>query len=317
MRLWIGVLGVLLGLLLSSCDPAPEIDSSFPEESPAPVTETTPTEAKTPIPDPSPTPQKKEDPFAERSEPEATPKRTRRRAANPFTQARTRARSPEKESEGFLEMVSFGSGDEGTATTVKAETEELVLRVIPKGIPVEQSLKATLIGLAAPETPISESVFFEEKDSVLEFAFDRPGDGWIQGRNQIQVLVGEELLGQWDFNIEGQMAEGNIGRAFLHNKPEHTEEDRTEFPSSESDIFLIVETENVPPGTVIQSIWTAVDVKGLKPGKLVSSASVPNEPDRDCLFTFAPPPKGFLKGSYRIEIYEATQLVRTMEFKLR
>ncbi len=77
-----------------------------------------------------------------------------------------------------------------------------------------------------------------------------------------------------------------------------------------------METGEVPPGTWVRALWTALEVEGLEPGHPVGNFETQTTEGNDCLFVFSPPPKGFLPGSYRVQVYEDKTLAKTLEFTI-
>lgn len=315
-------------LFLLACQSAPPTgvrESPAPTETPE-VTEPSPTHSPEPedTPEPERTRPPVTDPFSDlpKEVPEDLPgglptPGLRVPKGNPFTKGMPRLRPEDKKSEGSLTMVSFGAeSSKEVASEVKQDLEELVLRVTPEGLEGSQSLKAEFFSLAVPGEVISESTLMEKAGQTVDFFFDRPDSGWTLGRNRVQVKAGDEVLGQWDFEIVGSATETRLKGFILNNEADYVEESRDSFSTSDAGIYLIVETEGLPAGTWIRSLWTANEVAGLEPGHPVGNFETQTTEGNDCLFTFSPPPKGFLPGSYRVQVYDDKTLAKTLEFEI-
>ena len=76
------------------------------------------------------------------------------------------------------------------------------------------------------------------------------------------------------------------------------------FSNQDQKVYLRVSAPDLPAGTNILTVWSALEVDKLTSGELiaVSSHPAPGE-NQDAVFTYEAPPGGFHSGSYKVDVY--------------
>lgn len=333
MAKWVTILLLVLALVaygFSHMRPVPESQESVStpeisvaEQTPDDTTETSVDSSETPeVPqgrtakaptfrnfDPSPTPTASANPAAS-PEPAAaiaitTPKT---KAADPFASKRDKPKP--KPVAGTIKAVVMSSSAGGhLQTRFPLETESIYLTATPEGlkdsVDVVASYRTVLDEKAEFSTPVESS----GPPRKRVFRIVPPAQGWTSGPYQVVLKVkgSDQILGLERFEILGEketVKKDYPAPEYLDLVPDLQSEHQTTFDKTSTSVLLRVSAQELPRGTEIRSVWSAVKVDRLTEGELIatSTQSAPG-PGQDAVFTFEAPPGGFHIGSYKVDVY--------------
>ena len=312
----------LLLLLLMACQ-QPQSD---PEKTPEPATSVAAPEAtETPATSASETPAVTEspaavDPFDRDGQPTPAVERTPRAVTNPFNRGGGRPAMGNKDP--WVELLALTTDEDtpdGVQQTFSPQAGEIFVRIKPHLTEANQTLRGACYSLADPSTKSSDGVALGEGEQDVVLSFEPPGETWVVGSHRLEVTYKEEIIGQLDFRVEGEQPEPDahsFSRLLLTLEPTGKAQAQERFSVRDGAIYLVVGSSKLEPGTKIHSVWSAVKVPGLGEGEIVDRSTAEAEKGRDNLFTFKPPKKGFLVGSYRVEVYKARDREAILDFEI-
>lgn len=222
---------------------------------------------------------------------------------------------------GRLKAHLFSTSPEGDAmTTFPLNTESVFLILTPEGIPNRVEMKAALRSALVEKAEFSEGVSDTGSARRRIFKLDKPAKGWTPGPYQVMLKAarGKSVYGHLRFEIAKT---NNVPKTsykaphYLDLSEELKSPKRSTFTTETPQIYLRVATYEIPEGTPVRTIWSAVEVNGLTAGELVAvSERAAPDPKKDCIFLYSPPYGGFLKGAYKVDVYFEDQKVGSQAF---
>ncbi len=271
-----------------------------------PLATPSPTTPRTPEPSPSPTP------YSQPQAPEPI-------ATHPVRPHRSAPRPPDVQAR--LKAIVYSLSPDGQARTrFPADSETIYAVVTPEALNPRSPLFASFRSVAQADTEFSPAVQSTGTPQRRILAFARPEEGWQPGPYQIvfRSEQSDSVLDYGRFEIENPEAPPSTSfpePEYLELQDDLEADPRSSFTADTSKIHLRVATSEIPAGTTVRTIWSAYDVERLADGELVAVASNPSPgPGQDSIFSFEPPPGGFLTGAYQVEIYFDQDLVGRQAF---
>lgn len=93
--------------------------------------------------------------------------------------------------------------------------------------------------------------------------------------------------------------------------------EKTVFSPNTPQIFVLFTIADVPPNTILRSVWIAENVQGAPPNSLIDEAQLTAGPGvTGGNFSWSRPTNGHPVGSYRVDLYIADQLAHTVRFRV-
>lgn len=230
-------------------------------------------------------------------------------------------RPPRPRIKGGLKAHLFSTSLEGDSmSSFAADTKTIYLTLTPVGIPERVAMVAAHRSALVEDADFSAPVSSTGSARRRIFKFERPAKGWIPGPYQVMLKSarGKSVFGHLRFEIlrpNQKPAKAYPIPEYLDLSEELKSAKRSTFTTASPKIYLRVATYKIPEGTTVRTIWSAVEVKRLDTGELVavSDRSAPSA-DKDCIFVYSPPPGGFLKGAYKVDVYFEDQKVGSQAF---
>lgn len=211
---------------------------------------------------------------------------------------------------GRLKAHLFSTSPEGDAMSVfPLNTESVYLVLTPEGIPDRVEMTAAIRSALVEDAAFGEGVADTGTPRRRVFKLDKPAKGWVPGPYQVMLKSarGKTVFGHLRFEIaKSDKVETARYKAplYLDLTEELNSPKRSTFTTDTARIHLRVATFEIPEGTPVRTIWSAVEVTGLTSGELVALSERPAPPpEKDCIFVYTPPYGGFLKGAYKVDVY--------------
>jgi len=190
------------------------------------------------------------------------------------------------------------------------DAESIYLTATPQGLKDEVELVASYRSVMDEKAEFSDPVGSSGPARRRSFRLLPPESGWETGPYQIAIKAKTtgQVLGLERFEIVGPkepLEENFPDPEYLDLVPDlEANEPQSTFNSKDPQILLRVSAQKLEPGTIIRSVWSAVEVDRLTNGELIAVTTEPAPgPGKDAVFTFQPPPGGFHSGSYRVDVY--------------
>lgn len=221
---------------------------------------------------------------------------------------------------GKIKAITFSAtSDGGALTKFRANSESIYAVATPEGlkdsVEVVASYRSTMNDKAEFSPPVDSS----GPPRRRLFRLAPPEGGWQEGPYQVvfKVKGSEQVVGMDRFEITSPEAE-----LVPQPKPDYLElvtdiesEAKNVFEAEEDKILLRVPSGELQPGTVIRTVWSAVEVDRLTAGELIAVTGQPAPgPELDAIFTFEAPPSGFHSGSYKVDVYFDQELAGSQAF---
>lgn len=228
-------------------------------------------------------------------------------SSDPFS--KTSANVPKVD--GKIKATIFSETPSGGARTLfSPATESIYLTATPEGLDDKVELVAEYRSVRDENEGFSAPVESSGPPRRRVFRLTPPKTGWVPGPYQVifKVKDGDQVVTVERFEIadpKTKIPDSMPQPEYLDLVPDlEAMEHHTSFQSNDGKILLRVSAPELPPGTPIRTVWSAVEADKLTSGELiaVSSQSAP-VPGRDAVFTYEAPPRGFHPGTYQVEVY--------------
>ena len=210
---------------------------------------------------------------------------------------------------GSIKAVVFSEASGGASKTkFPPSASNIYVTATPEGLKEQVELVASYRSVMNESASFSEPVTSSGPARRQTFRLLPPEGGWTNGPYQLVIKVkdSDQVLGIDRFEIVEESAATNLAKPRymdLLSDPE-AKEPQASFTKNHKEIFLYVDAQEVPVGTPIRSVWSAVEVDNLTAGELVAvSTTTAPGPDKDAVFTFQAPRGGFHAGSYKVDVY--------------
>lgn len=317
MTKWVTFLLLLLALLaygLSQMRPVPEGPS---EATASPVAVATTSTAETPPA--SPTRPKSPNfgpPPAARPAPAtspgvaASPVAVASKGADPFSSKA--ATAPKEPVSGAIKATILSSTPDGPSLTkFAADSKEIYLTATPEGLDDELEVVASYRSILDEKAGFSSPVQSSGPPRKRLYRLTPPKEGWKTGPYQVvfKAKGTDSVVGISRFEIlspKTQLPEAYPEPEYLELVPDLEAETKPQssFSSRDDEILLRVAAPELPAGTNIRTVWSALEVDRLTSGELiaVSNQATPGV-GKDAIFTYEAPPGGYHPGSYKVEVY--------------
>ena len=216
---------------------------------------------------------------------------------------------PSRPVSGSIKAVVFSESSGGASRTkFTPGTSSIYVTATPEGLKDQVELVASYRSVMNESASFSEPVASSGPARRRTFRLLPPESGWTQGPYQLVIKVkgSDQVLGIDRFEIAEESTAANSPKPRymdLLSDPE-AKEPQASFTKKNQEIFLYVDAQEVPAGTPIRSVWSAVEVDNLTAGELVAvNTTTAPGPDKDAVFTFQAPRGGFHAGSYKVDVY--------------
>ncbi len=195
-------------------------------------------------------------------------------------------------------------------TKFASTTPAIYLTATPEGLDDQVEVVASYRSVLDESAPFSQPVTSSGPPRKRSFRLSAPADGWKPGPYQVvlKAKATDQVLGIDRFEIlkpDQQVAQTMPQAEYMDLVPDLvTETAQTSFKSTDQKILLRVSAHELPSGTNIRTVWSAVEVDRLTSGELIA---VSNQPapgkENDAVFTYEAPPGGYHPGTYKVDIY--------------
>jgi hypothetical protein len=190
------------------------------------------------------------------------------------------------------------------------DTSSIYLTATPEGLKDQVEVVASFRSVMDEANSFSDPVTSSGPPRRRTYKLTAPEKGWKSGPYQIILKAKEtdQVLGIARFEIlskEEKLPQSYPPPEYLDLVPDlEAEESQASFSKADKEILLRVSAQELGAGTIIRSVWSAVEVDNLTAGELIAVAEQPAPgPGKDAVFTFEAPPSGFHSGSYKVDVY--------------
>lgn len=206
-------------------------------------------------------------------------------------------------------------------TNFSPDTENIYLTITPELIKDDVELVARYRSVTKDDSEFSKDFESSGPPRRRSFRLVPPKSGWESGPYQVVVSPrdSQQVVGIARFDI----LKPDEKRSASHPQPEYIDlvpdlealEAQSSFSAADKELFLRVDAQALDSGSVVRTVWSAVEADQLTPGELVDISTQPAPGEgRDAVFSFAAPPKGFQAGSYKVDVYFDDELVGSQAF---
>jgi hypothetical protein len=342
MTKWVTFLLLLLALLaygLSQMRPVPVDGPTGATATPVAVATTVPVE---PTPDqPKPAPDSPATPKAPKFGPPPVPKasQTPAVAATPKAPAATgtpvasngvkpdpfstKIKKPPAPVVGTIKATTLSDSLGGPSLTkFPASTEAIYMTATPEGLDDNVDVVASYRSILDEEADFSTPSDSSGPPRKRVFRLSTPEDGWKTGPYQVVLKAKgtDSVVGITRFEVldpEATLPESMPEPEYMDLVPDLEAETKAQssFSSRDGKVLLRVAAPDLPAGTDMRTVWSALEVDRLTSGELiaVSNQAAPG-PGKDAVFTYEAPPGGFHSGSYKVDVYFDQVLVGSQVF---
>ena len=216
---------------------------------------------------------------------------------------------PARPVSGAIKAVIFSESSGGASKTKFTQaTSSIYVTATPEGVKDQVELVASYRSVMNESASFSEPVASSGPARRRTFRLLPPESGWTKGPYQLVIKVkdSDQVLGIDRFEITEESTASNLPKPRymdLLSDPE-AKDPQASFTKKDQEIFLYVDAQELPVGTPIRSVWSAVEVDNLTAGELVAvNTTTAPGPDKDAVFTFQAPRGGFHTGSYKVDVY--------------
>ena len=321
MTKWVTILLLLLAILaygLSQMRPVPQEASVSASATPGVAVTATPGDTQ-PTPDVAATGDPRVHPKSPNFglPPGATPAASPATSASPgLVAGKTDPFSSQKPVQPISGTIKATIFSESTGLQAQARTKftpgtpAVYLTATPEGLDDGVEVVATYRSVLDENAPFSTPVASSGPPRKRTFRLSAPADGWKPGPYQVVLKAkgSEQVLGLDRFEIlkpDQEIAKTMPQAEYMDLVPDLvTETAQSSFKSTDQKILLRVSAHELPSGTNIRTVWSAVEVDLLTSGELIA---VSNQPapgaGSDAVFTYEAPPGGYHPGTYKVDIY--------------